>query len=196
MIALIIYLQSKYYNNILLLEVILVKLAQVLCCMRRIQIKMAAYISSSSTPKINWVARDMSLEYLNCEDTGMCEMMFYGPMMDCLNNEEAKFAHMSLWRGSKAIKLFNNSSLSMHKSSANLLRVIKDYCCKDVSAEEDNQSLPDLFNDVGSLQETINNDIDDDLFCLEDNEHFNELSYTRSPQVFKVFKNMKSMKSL
>ena len=27
------FLQSKYYNNILLLEVILVKLGQVLCCM-------------------------------------------------------------------------------------------------------------------------------------------------------------------
>ena len=106
----------------------------------------------------------------------MCEMMFYGPIMDCLNNEKAKFAHMSLWGGSKAIKLFDNSSLSMHKSSANLLRVLKDYYCKDVSAEEDNQSLPDLFNDVGRLQETINNDSDDDLFCLEDNEHFNELS--------------------
>ena len=26
------------------------------------------------------------------------------------------------------------------------------------------------------MQETINNDSDDDLFCLEDNEHFNELS--------------------
>ena len=70
---------------------------------------MAAYISSSSTPKINWTARDMSLENLYFED--MCEMMFYGPKMDCLNNEEAKFAHMSLWGGSKAIELFNSNSL-------------------------------------------------------------------------------------
>ena len=59
--------------------------------------------------------------------------MFYGPMMGCPNNEEAKFAHMSLWGGSKAIKLFNNNSLSMHKTSANLLCVLKDYCCKDTS---------------------------------------------------------------
>ena len=157
-------LQSKYYNNILLLEVILVKLAQVLCCMKRIQTKMAAYISSSSTPKINWAARDMLLEYLNFED--MCELMFYGPMMDCLNNEEAKFAHMSLWGGSNAIELFNNNSLSVHKTSANfLLCLLKYYCCEDTSVKSSEEHF---------TSDEINEKCD--LFCLEDNEHFNELS--------------------
>ena len=75
----------------------------------------------------------MSLEYLSFED--MCQLMFYGPMMDCLNNKDAKFPPMSLWGGSKAIELFNNNSLSMHKTSANLLRVLKDYCCKDTSVK-------------------------------------------------------------
>ena len=109
----------------------------------------------------------MSLEYLNFED--MCELMFYGPMMDCLNNEEAKFAHMSLWGGSKAIELFSNSSLSMHKTSANLLHVLKDYCCKDTSVE----SCEEYFtsHEINEKQQN-----DSDLFCSEDNEYFNELS--------------------
>ena len=117
---------------------------------------MAAYISSASTPKINWAARDMSLEYLNFED--MCELMFYGPMMDCLNNEEAKFAHMSLWGGSKAIELFSNSSLSMHKTSANLLHVLKDYCCKDTSVESCEEHF--TSHEINEKQQN-----DSDLFC-------------------------------
>ena len=89
-------------------------------------------------------------------------------MMDCLNNEEAKFAHMSLWGGSKAIELFNNNSLSMHKTSANLLRVLKDYCCKDTSVKSSEEHF---------TSDEINKKYD--LFCSEDNEHYNELSCTK-----------------
>ena len=87
---------------------------------------MATYISSSSTPKINWAAQDMSLEYLNFED--MCEMMFYGPLAEHRDNDKAKFSYMSLWGGPKALELFHNSALSNQKTSKNLLLVLKDYC--------------------------------------------------------------------
>ena len=112
----------------------------------------------------------MSLEHLNFED--MCEMMFYGPMMDCLNNEEAKFAHMSLWGGLKATELFNNNSLSMHKTSANLLRVLKDYCCKETSVKSCEEHF--TSGELNEKQQTGS-----DLFYSEDNELFNELSCTK-----------------
>ena len=112
----------------------------------------------------------MSLEYLNFED--MCEMMFYGPMMDCLNKEEAKFAHMSLWGGSKATELFNNNSLNMHKTSANLLRVLKDYCCKNTSVKSCEEHF--TSDEINEKQQT-----DSDLFYSENNELFNELSCTK-----------------
>ena len=110
----------------------------------------------------------MSLEYLNFEE--MCELMFYGPMMDCHNDENVKFSYMSLWGGSKAIKLFNNSSLSMHKTSANFLRILKNYSCKDT------------ITSVKSYEEHFTSDeINEkcDLFYSEDNEHYNELSCNR-----------------
>ena len=111
------------------------KLAQVLCCMRRIQTKMAVYIS-----------------------------------------EEAKFAHMSLWGGSKAIELFNNNSLSMHKTSANLLHVLKDYCCKDTSVKSSEEHF---------TSDEINEKCD--LFCSEDNEHYNELSCIKGTLMTRLF---------
>ena len=106
--------------------------------MRRIQTKMAAYISSSSTPKINWAAQDMSLEYLNFED--MCEMMFYGPLAEHKDNDKAKFSYMSLWGGPKALELLHNSALCNQKTSKNLLLVLKDYC-----NDNDNDNEISLF---------------------------------------------------
>ena len=93
-------------------------------------------------------------------------------MMDCLNNEEAKFAHMSLRGGSKAIELFNNNSLNMHKTSENLLHVLKDYCCKDTSVKSSEKHF--TSDEINEKQQT-----DSDLFCSEGNEHFIELSCNR-----------------
>ena len=115
--------------------------------MRRIQNKMAAYISSSSTPKINWAAQDMSLEYLNFED--MCEMMFYGPLAEHRDNDKAKFSYMSLWGGPKALELFHNSALCHQKTSKNLLLVLKDYC-------NDNE----LDNELSCNKGTFDDEID------------------------------------
>ena len=115
--------------------------------MRRIQNKMAAYIFSSSTPKINWAARDMSLEYLNFED--MCEMMFYGPLAEHKDNDKAKFSYMSLWGGPKALELFHNSALCNQKTSKNLLLVLKDYC-------NDNE----LYNELSCNKGTFDDEID------------------------------------
>ena len=115
--------------------------------MRRIQNKMAAYISSSSTPKINWAAQDMSLEYLNFED--MCEMMFYGPLAEHRDNDKAKFSYMSLWGGPKALELFHNSALCNQKTSNNLLLVLKDYC-------NDNE----LYNELSCNKGTFDDEID------------------------------------
>ena len=115
--------------------------------MRRIQNKMAAYIFSSSTPKINWAAQDMSLEYLNFED--MCEMMFYGPLAEHRNNDKAKFSYMSLWGGPKALELFHNSALCHQKTSNNLLLVLKDYC-------NDNE----LDNELSCNKGTFGDEID------------------------------------
>ena len=114
--------------------------------MRRIQNKMAAYISSSSTPKINWAAQDMSLEYLNFED--MCEMMFYGPLAEHRNNDKAKFSYMSLWGGPKALELFHNSALCHQKTSKNLLLVLKDYCiCNDNELDNELSCNKGTFDD-------------------------------------------------
>ena len=77
-----------------------------------------------------------------------------------------------LWGGSKAIKLFNNNSLSMHKTSANLLRVLKDYCCKDTSVKSSEEHY--TSDEINEKQQT-----DSDLFCSEDNELFIELSCNR-----------------
>ena len=115
--------------------------------MRRIQNKMAAYISSSSMPKINWAAQDMSLEYLNFED--MCEMMFYGPLAEHRDNDKAKFSYMSLWGGLKALELFHNSALCHQKTSKNLLLVLKDYC-------NDNE----LDNELSCNKGTFDDEID------------------------------------
>ena len=131
--------------------------------MRRIQNKMAAYISSSSTPKINWAAQDMSLEYLNFED--MCEMMFYGPLAEHRDNDKAKFSYMSLWGGPKALELFHNSALCNQKTSKNLLLVLKDYC-------NDNE----LDNELSCNKGTFDDEIlyyflgktDQDNVCNED----------------------------
>ena len=114
--------------------------------MRRIQNKMAAYISSSSTPKINWAAQDMSLEYLNFED--MCEMMFYGPLAEHRNNDKAKFSYISLWGGPKALELFHNSALCHQKTSKNLLLVLKDYCiCNDNELDNELSCNKGTFDD-------------------------------------------------
>ena len=108
---------------------------------------MAAYISSSSTPKINWAAQDMSLEYLNFED--MCEMMFLGPLAEHKDNDKAKFSYMSLWGGPKALELFHNSALCNQKTSKNLLLVLKDYC-------NDNE----LYNELSCNKGTFDDEID------------------------------------
>ena len=108
---------------------------------------MAAYISSSSTPKINWAAQDMSLEYLNFED--MCKMMFYGPLAEHRDNDKAKFSYMSLWGGPKALELFHNSALCNQKTSKNLLLVLKDYC-------NDNE----LYNELSCNKGTFDDEID------------------------------------
>ena len=132
--------------------------------MRRIQNKMAAYISSSSTPKINWAAQDMSLEYLNFED--MCEMMFYGPLAEHRDNDKAKFSYMSLWGGPKALELLHNSAFCNQKTSKNYLRVLKENCCKDTSVKSNEKHFN--TNDIEKQQ----NDTDSDLFSSEDNEYF------------------------
>ena len=124
--------------------------------MRRIQNKMAAYISSSSTPKINWAAQDMSLEYLNFED--MCEMMFYGPLAEHRDNDKAKFSYMSLWGGPKALELLHNSALCNQKTSKNYLRVLKENCCKDTSVKSSEKHFN--TNDIEKQQ----NDTDSDFF--------------------------------
>ena len=108
---------------------------------------MAAYISSSSTPKINWAAQDMSLECLNFED--MCEMMFYGPLAEHRDNDKAKFSYMSLWGGPKALELFHNSALCNQKTSKNLLLVLNDYC-------NDNE----LYNELSCNKGTFDDEID------------------------------------
>ena len=130
--------------------------------MRRIQNKMAAYISSSSTPKINWAAQDMSLEYLNFED--MCEMMFYGPLAEHRDNDKAKFSYMSLWGGPKALELFHNSALCHQKTSKNLLLVLKDYC-------NDNELDNELSCNKGTFDDEILyflGEADQDNVCNED----------------------------
>ena len=125
---------------------------------------MAAYISSSSTPKINWAAQDMSLEYLNFED--MCEMMFYGPLAEHKDNDKAKFSYMSLWGGPKALELLHNSAFCNQKTSKNYLRVLKENCCKDTSVKSNEKHFN--TNDIEKQQ----NDTDSDLFSSEDNEYF------------------------
>ena len=64
---------------------------------------------------------------------------------------------------------FNNSSLSMHKTRANLLCVLQDYCCKDASVKRCEEHI--TSDEINEKQQ-----IDSDLFCSEDNGHFNELS--------------------
>ena len=125
---------------------------------------MAAYIPSSSTPKINWAAQDMSHEYLNFED--MCEMMFYGPLAEHKDNDKAKFSYMSLWGGPKALELLHNSAFCNQKTSKNYLRVLKENCCKDTSVKSNEKHFN--TNDIEKQQ----NDTDSDLFSSEDNEYF------------------------
>ena len=125
---------------------------------------MAAYIPSSSTPKINWAAQDMSLEYLNFED--MCEMMFYGPLAEHKDNDKAKFSYMSLWGGPKALELLHNSAFCNQKTSKNYLRVLKENCCKDTSVKSNEKHFN--TNDIEKQQ----NDTDSDFFSSEDNEYF------------------------
>ena len=74
-----------------------------------------------------------------------------------------------MWRGSNAIELFNNSSLSMHTTSENFLRVLKDYCCKDTSVKSSEEHF--TSDEINEKQQT-----DSDLFCSEGNEHFTKLS--------------------
>ena len=131
---------------------------------------MAAYISSSSTPKINWAAQDMSLEYLNFED--MCEMMFYGPLAEHKDNDKAKFSYMSLWGGPKALELFHNSALCNQKTSKNLLLVLKDYC-------NDNELDNELSCNKGTFDDEIlyflgkadqNNVCNEDIIAKSDSD--------------------------
>ena len=148
--------------------------------MRRIQNKMAAYISSSSTPKINWAARDMSLEYLNFED--MCEMMFDGPLAEHKDNDKAKFSYMSLWGGPKALELFHNSALCNQKTSKNLLLVLKDYC-------NDNELYIQLSCTKGTFDDEILyflGNADQDKVCNEDviaKSYFDDLRTNNSPDI-------------
>ena len=123
---------------------------------------MAAYISSSSTPKINWAAQDMSLEYLNFED--MCEMMFYGPLAEHRDNDKAKFSYMSLWGGPKTLELCHISALCNQKTSKHLLLVLKDYC-------NDNELDNELSCNKGTFEDEILyflGKADQDNVCNED----------------------------
>ena len=151
---------------------------------------MAAYISSSSTPKINWAAQDMSLEYLNFED--MCEMMFYGPLAEHRDNDKAKFSYMSLWGGPKALELFHNSALCNQKTRKNLLLVLKDYC-------NDNE----LYNELSCNKGTFDDEIlyflgkaDQDNVCNEDiiaKSDSDDLSANNSPDNINIYHSSSSM---